>query len=150
MKILLADDNTVVATETHRLQVFEEANIRLYRLNDPTQRINVGASEEFGISVHGLDSTRTYTVQVKTDETGASLDSGCTTNEKVFVLTGKTSYSTTARDFTVNGTTYDTLYGCEVKSGTLWVRLYRGAYNLSNLPVNAHRWDFRTIIVRNP
>ena len=150
VKILLADDNTVVATETHRLQVFEEANIRLYRLNDPTQRINVGASEEFGISVHGLDSTRTYTVQVKTDETGATLDSGCTTNEKVFVLTGKTSYSTTARDFTVNGTTYDTLYGCEVKSGTLWVRLYRGAYNLSNLPVNAHRWDFRTIIVRNP
>ena len=43
VKLLLADDNTLVATETRRLQVFEEANINLHRLNDPTQRINVGS-----------------------------------------------------------------------------------------------------------
>ena len=150
VKLLLADDNTLVATETRGLQVFEEANINLHRLNDPTQRIDVGNSHEFSITVHGLDSTRTYTIQIKTDQTGARLDSACSVSEKVFVLTGKTSYSTSVGDFTVGGTKYDTLYGCEVKSGTLWVRLYRGTYNLSNLPVNAHRWDFRTIIVRNP
>ena len=146
VKLLLADDDTVVATETHRLQVFEEANIRLYRLNDPTQRINVGASEEFGISVHGLDSTRTYTVQVKTDETGATLDSACTLSEKVFVLTGKTEYTTSAGDFTVGDTTYDTLYGCSAKTGTLRVTLYRGG----SVTQNGHRWDWHTINVRNP
>ncbi len=146
VKLLLADDNTVVATETRHLQVFEGAEIRLYGLDDSTQRINVGASEEFGIIIIGLDSTRTYTIQIKTDETGASLDSGCTTNEKVFVLTGKTSYSTIAGDFTVNGTTYDTLYGCSVKRGSLSVRLYRGG----SVTLNAHRWDFHTINVRNP
>ena len=150
VKTLLADDNSVVATETHRLQVFEGAEIDLLGLDRSTQRINVGASEDFGIRIIGLDSTNTFTVHIKTDETGARLDSDCTLSEKVFVLTGKTSYSTSAGDFTVSGTTYDTLYGCEVKRGTLWVRLYRGTYNSSNLPVNAHRWDFHTINVRNP
>ena len=144
--ILLADDNTVVATETRRLQVFEGAEIRLYGLDRSTQRINVGASEEFGIIIIGLDSTRTYTVQIKTDETGARLDSACTLSEKVFVLTGKTEYSTSAGDFTVGGTTYDTLYGCSVKRGSLSVRLYPGG----SVTLNAHRWDFHTINVRNP
>ena len=144
--ILLADDNTVVATETRRLQVFEGAEIRLYGLDRSTQRINVGASEEFGIIIIGLDSTRTYTVLIKTDETGARLDSACTLSEKVFVLTGKTEYSTSAGDFTVGGTTYDTLYGCSVKRGSLSVRLYPGG----SVTLNAHRWDFHTINVRNP
>ena len=144
--ILLADDNTVVATETRRLQVFEGAEIRLYGLDRSTQRINVGASEEFGIIIIGLDSTRTYTIQIKTDETGARLDSACTLSEKVFVLTGKTEYSTSAGDFTVGGTTYDTLYGCSVKRGSLSVRLYPGG----SVTLNAHRWDFHTINVRNP
>ena len=142
VKILVADDNTVVATETHLLQVFEEADIRLYGLDDSTQHINVGASEKFGIILHGLDSTRTYTVQIKTDKTGASLDSACTVSEKVIVLTGKTYYSTSDRDFTGA----DTLYGCTVKRGSLSVRLYRGG----SVTLNAHRWDFHTINVRNP
>ena len=146
VKLLLADDNTVVTTETHPLDVHEEANIRLGGLNEPTQGINVGDNEEFGISLHGLDSTRTYTVRIKTDETGARLDSACTISEKVIVLTGKTSYSTSAGDFTVAGTTYDTLYGCEVKRGSLRVNLYRGG----SVTPNAHRWDFHTINVRNP
>ena len=146
VKILVADDNTVVATETHLLQVFEEADIRLYGLDDSTQHINVGASEKFGIILHGLDSTRTYTVQIKTDKTGASLDSACTVSEKVIVLTGKTEYTTSAGDFTVDGTTYDTLYGCSVKRGSLNVRLYRG----DSVQLNSHRWDFHTINVRNP
>ena len=146
VKLLLADDNTEVATEKHRLQAFEAAEIKLYGLDDSTQHINVGASEKFGIRIIGLDSTRTYTVQIKTDKTGASLDSACTVSEKVIVLTGKTEYTTSAGDFTVDGTTYDTLYGCSVKRGSLSVRLYRG----STVTLNAHRWDFHTINVRNP
>ena len=145
VKLLLADDNTEVATEKHRLQVFEAAEIKLYGLDDSTQRINVGASGEFGIRIIGLDSTRTYTVQIKTDKTGASLDSACTVSEKVIVLTGKSSYSTTAGDFTVNGTTYDTLYGCTVKRGSMRVNLYRGG----SVTLNGHRWDFLTVNVRN-
>ena len=146
VKLLLADDNTLVATETRRLQVFEEANINLHRLNDPTQRIDVGNSHEFSITVHGLDSTRTYTIQIKTDQTGARLDSACSVSEKTFTLTGKTYYSTSDGDFTVNGTKYDTLYGCEVKKGSLRVRLYRGG----SVQLNPHRSDFHTIDVRNP
>ena len=146
VKLLLADDNTEVATEKHRLQAFEAAEIKLYGLDDSTQRINVGASGKFGIRIIGLDSTRTYTVQIKTDQTGASLDSACTVSEKVIVLTGKTEYTTSAGDFTVDGTTYDTLYGCSVKRGSLSVRLYHG----STVTLNAHRWDFHTINVRNP
>ena len=151
VKLLLADDNTEVATEKHHLQVFEAAEIRLYGLDDSTQRINVGASGRFGIRIIGLDSTRTYTVQIKTDQTGASLDSACTVSEKVIVLTGKTEYTTSAGttsagDFTVDGTTYDTLYGCSVKRGSMRVNLYRGG----SVTLNAHRWDFLTVNVRNP
>ena len=142
VKLLLADDNTEVATEKHRLQAFEAAEIKLYGLDRSAQHINVGASEKFGIRIIGLDSTRIYTVQIKTDKTGASLDSGCTTNEKVFVLTGKTWYSTSDRDFTGA----DTLYGCTVKRGSLNVRLYRG----DSVQLNSHRQDFHTINVRNP
>ena len=146
VKLLLADDNTLVATETRGLQVFEEANINLHRLNDPTQRIDVGNSHEFSITVHGLDSTRTYTIQIKTDKTGARLDSTCSVSEKTFTLTGKTYYSTSDGDFTVDGTTYDTLYGCSVKKGNLNVRLYRG----DSVQLNSHRWKWHNIDVRNP
>ena len=143
---LLLEDDTLVSTETHSTPVFEDARLRLYGLNDGTQRINVGDSKDFGIVASGLDSTRTYTIQIKTDETGATLDSTCTVNEKVFVLTGKTEYSMSAGDFAVDDTTYDTLYGCSVKRGNLNVRLYRG----DSVQQNSHRWDYHTINVRDP
>ena len=123
VKLFLADD-TLVATETHRVYVHEDVRLRLGSI---VGSMKVGGSDKLWMAVNGLDSTRTYTVQIKTDETGALFDENCTANNnvKTFTLTGKTSYSTTsttAGDFTGA----DTLYGCTVKRGSLNVRVYRG------------------------
>ena len=106
--------------------------------------MKVGGSDKLWMAVNGLDSTSTYTVQIKTDETGALFDENCTANNnvKTFTLTGKTSYSTTAGDFTGA----DTLYGCTVKRGYVNVRVYRG----NSVQPNSHRWEWHNINVRNP
>ena len=106
--------------------------------------MRVGGSDKLWMAVNGLDSTRTYTVQIKTDETGALFDENCTANNnvKTFTLTGKTSYSISDDDFTGA----DTLYGCSAKRATMRVNVYRG----STVTLNAHRWGFLTVNVRNP
>ena len=144
VKLFLADD-TLVATETHHVGVFEDVRLRLgSRLGSKVSSMRVGGSDELWMAVNGLDSTRTYTVQIKTDETGALFDENCTANNnvKTFTLTGKTSYSISDDDFTGA----DTLYGCSAKRGTMRVNVYRG----STVTLNAHRWGFLTVNVRNP
>ena len=97
VKLFLADD-TLVATETHRVGVFEDVRLRLGSRLGVVSSMRVGGSDELWMAVNGLDSTRTYTVQIKTDETGALFDENCTANNnvKTFTLTGKTSYSISA------------------------------------------------------
>ncbi len=143
VKLFLADD-TLVATETHHVYVHEDVRLRLGSI---VGSMKVGGSDKLWMAVNGLDSTRTYTVQIKTDETGALFDENCTANNnvKTFTLTGKASYSTTsttAGDFTGA----DTLYGCTVKRGYVNVRVYRG----NSVQPNSHRWEWHNINVRNP